>query len=77
MAWMFDTLQYTKGAELVGIPRTHAEYQAEQMSKLLDESLVNKHDLVDLETRLVIKFGGMMVVFASIMISVLGYIIRH
>lgn len=42
---MFDTLQYTKGAEKVGIRREHAEYQAEQLLKLVNDELATKKDI--------------------------------
>lgn len=45
MTAVFDTLQYTKGAELIGMPRSHAEYQASAIAKLVDHQLVNKSHL--------------------------------
>ena len=42
---IFDTLKYTKGAEKVGIPREHAEYQAQEIAKLITDELVTKSDL--------------------------------
>ena len=34
MSTLFDTLEYTKGAEQVGIVREHAEYQAKEIAKI-------------------------------------------
>ena len=46
-ARIFDTLEYTKGAEKVGIPREQAEYQAQEIAKLLTNELITKSDLVN------------------------------
>jgi hypothetical protein len=77
MSQIFDTLEYTKGAEAVGIKREHAEYQAQQLGKLVDNELVTKSylhtELKDLENRMLIKLGGIMVVG----ITLLGFILKH
>lgn len=41
----FDTLEYTKGAEAVGIKREHAEYQATKMAKMIDNNFAMKNDI--------------------------------
>lgn len=49
----FDTLQYVKQAKEIGIPETHAEFQAEQLNKIInvfDEDAITKKDLKHLET---------------------------
>jgi hypothetical protein len=48
----FDTLDYTKGAEAIGIKREHAEYQARAMAKMINDTLVTKNDLHLVETSL-------------------------
>jgi hypothetical protein len=77
MSQIFDTLEYTKGAEAVGIKREHAEYQAQQLGKLVDNELVTKSylhtELKDLENRMLIKLVGIMVVG----ITLLGFILKH
>ena len=45
----FDTLQYVKDAETVGIKREHAEYQAQQLSKIIDSQIVTKQNMASLE----------------------------
>jgi len=88
MSAIFDTLQYTKGAVLVGIPREQAEYQAEQIAKMVDYQLVTKADIIwleksiqqkieDIQNKLIIKLGGMLIVCSGVVISILGFIIRH
>jgi hypothetical protein len=74
---VFDTLDYTKGAEAVGIKREHAEYQAKQLSKLIDDSLATKNDLKDLEMRLIVRLGGLMIICSGMVISGLGFILKH
>ena len=73
MSIIFDTLDYTKGAEKVGIKREHAEFQAKEMAKLVKETLATKSDLKDLEYRLIIKLGGIMITG----MTVLGFILKH
>jgi hypothetical protein len=81
MSSLFDTLEYTQGAEKVGIKREHAEYQARQLAKLVDEQLVDKSHLdiklKELEMRIVIKVGAMMVVQSGLLLTVLGFLIKH
>jgi hypothetical protein len=48
----FDTLDYTKGAEEIGIKREHAEYQARQFAKIINENLATKSDLEKVGTSL-------------------------
>lgn len=52
MAAIFDTLQYTKRAKLVGIPDEHAEFQALEIASLINDKLVTKADLKEMEIRL-------------------------
>jgi diacylglycerol kinase family enzyme len=73
MSGIFDSLDYTKGAEAIGIKREHAEYQAQQMAKLIDNSLATKVDLLQLEQRLLIKLGSLMIAG----IGILGFILKH
>lgn len=81
---IFDTLQYTKGAEEVGIKREHAEYQAQQLSKFLDYNVVTKADfewlnksidekLLNMQNAIVIRLGSLVVVG----IAVLGFILKY
>jgi hypothetical protein len=76
MSEAFNTLEYTKGAIKVGIPREQAEYQAEQLSVLIYDKLVTKRDLKELELNLFIKLGGLVVICSSLVVGVLGFIIK-
>lgn len=84
MSTVFDTLQYTKGAEQVGIKREHAEYQAQQLVKFLDYNVVTKADFTWLEksfdeklkntkNEMILKLGSLMLVG----MTVLGFILKH
>lgn len=84
MSQIFDTLEYTNGAEAVGIKREHAEYQAKQLSKIanhIENDLVTKSylskELLMMEQRLVIKMGMMMFVIGGLIISILTFIIKN
>jgi hypothetical protein len=80
MSAIFDTLEYAKKAEAVGISREHAEFQAHQMAKLVDEQLVTKSfltmELKSLEITMIkwmigIAFAqaGLILAIVKIMIS--------
>lgn len=62
----FDTLAYTKRLKGAGVPEKQAEIQAEAMAELVNDRLVTKEDLErslkELEYRLIIRLGGMIVV---------------
>jgi hypothetical protein len=45
MSYVFDTLQYSKRALLAGYTEKQAEFQAEELSILLKDSIVTKTDL--------------------------------
>lgn len=81
MSTMFDTLQYTKGAELVGMPRAHAEYQAQQLGKLANEGLATKKDLEEMRVKIIdqlsIRVGYMMVGVVTIIVALLGFVIKN
>lgn len=84
MSVAFDTLNYTKGAEAVGIKREHAEYQAQQLANIaniIDQDLVTKSfldiKLRELELRMIIKVGAMMVIQSGLIITIIGLLLRH
>ena len=74
----FDTLAYAKRLKEAGVPERQAEVQAEAMADLVEERLVTKRDLKDseerisnrmseLEYRLTVRLGSMIVVAVSIL----------
>lgn len=62
----FDTHAYIKKLKAVGMPEEQAEVQAQALADLVTDRLVTKDDLErslkELEYRLVIRLGGMIVV---------------
>ncbi len=84
MSQVFDALEYTNGAEAVGIKREHAEYQAKQISRIanhLEIDLVTRDylskELLMMEQRLIIKMGMMMFVMGGLMVSILTFMLKH
>lgn len=84
MSHIFDALEYTNGAEAVGIKREHAEYQAKQISRItnhLEIDLVTRDylskELLMMEQRLIIKMGMMMFVMGGLMVSILTFMLKN
>ena len=62
----FDTLAYAKKLKAAGFTEQQAEVQAEAMAELVNEQLATKRDLKELEMRLVLRLGGIMVAGISV-----------
>lgn len=62
----FDTLAYAKKLKEAGFTDQQAEIQAEAMAELVNEQLATKRDLRELEMRLVIRLGSMMVMAIAV-----------
>ena len=74
----FDTLAYANKLKQAGVPDRQAEVQAEAMAELVEERLATKRDLSELEERIVnrmneleyrltVRLGSMLVVAVSIL----------
>lgn len=74
----FDTLAYASKLKQAGVPDRQAEVQAEAMAELVEERLATKRDLSELEERLAnrmneleyrltVRLGSMLVVAVSIL----------
>ena len=57
----FDTLQYANRLKAVGVPEKQAEVQAEMMAEIIEDKLATKKDLKELELRMILKLGGLMI----------------
>lgn len=79
----FDTLEYTKGAEAIGIKREHAEYTAKKIAYIVkdinDASLTKSYfeekltsELQSLKQELTIRLGGIVMTC----IGILGFILH-
>ena len=69
----FDTLKYSKRLKEAGVPDKQAEAEAEALAEVLEVNLKDlatkedlRRDLCELEQRMVIKLGGMMMASIAI-----------
>ncbi len=58
----FDTLAYAKRLKAAGFNEEQTEALASAQAELIEERLATKQDLKELEYRLIIRLGGMMVI---------------
>lgn len=77
----FDTLKFANKLKAAGLPPDQAEAQAEALAEVIElniQDLVTKEDLIvslkDLEQRLIIKLGGMMVVAVGVIVALVKFI---
>jgi len=47
---IFDTLQFTKKAKAAGFTEVQAEFQAEEIARIIDNNLATKSDIQKLES---------------------------
>ena len=59
-AVVFDTHAFVKRLTQVGMPEEQAEVLAHSQATLINEKLATKRDLKDLELRLTLRLGSMM-----------------
>ncbi len=59
---VFDTHAFVKEMAEAGMPEKQAEVLARSQATLINERLATKQDLKELELRLTIRLGSMMVV---------------
>ena len=62
----FDTLSFSKKLIKAGFTSQQAEVQAEAIAELINDQLVTKKDLKELELNLTLKLGGMLSVSIAI-----------
>lgn len=79
MSQIFDTLKYTKRAMAAGIPQEAAEFHAEELATVMNDSLVTKehlrHELLGLENRLTLKIVGIVSVLLTVC-QVIGHFFK-
>ena len=63
---VFDTHAFVKELTQAGMPEEQAEVLARSQAMLIDEKLATKQDLKELELRLTIRLGSMMVVAVGV-----------
>ncbi len=62
----FDTHAFVKELTGAGMPEEQAEVLARSQAALIDEKLATKQDLKELELRLTIRLGSMVVVAVGV-----------
>lgn len=63
---VFDTYAFVKELTQAGMPEEQAEVLARSQAMLINEKLATKQDLKELELRLTIRLGSMMVVAVGV-----------
>ena len=58
---VFNTYSFVKRLTEVGMPAEQAEVLADSYATLIDENLATKRDLKELELRLTLRLGSMVV----------------
>lgn len=71
MTLTFDTLAYANKLKAVGVPEKQAEVHAEAIAELIVDHLATKQDLKELELRMVIKLGGMIIGSMTLLVVLL------
>jgi len=61
-----DTFAYDDKLKVASFTNEQAEVQAEVLAEHIDKRLAKKQDLKELEYRLIIRLGGMMVIAIGI-----------
>ena len=74
MGMPFDTLKLARRLESAGFPAQQAGDMAEAIAEAVSQ-LATKADLRDLEQRMTIKFGGMIVVAVGVILA--GFKLIH
>ncbi len=64
---VFDSLEYTKKLESVGVPPAQAAVHAEVMMHLIEEKLATKQDLEMLMYKLTVRFGSMLIAAVTVL----------
>ncbi len=72
----FDTLAYAKKMQAVGFTTEQAEVQAEAISDLINDQLTTKQDLHELELRLTVKVGAMLIALAMLLFAGLPILLK-
>jgi hypothetical protein len=67
----FDTLKLARRLEAAGFPAQQAGDMVEAIAEVVSQ-LATKPDLRDLEQRMTIKFGGMIIVATGLILAALG-----
>ncbi len=72
----FDTLSYFERLKDAGMPEAQAKVQADALRELVESSLASKRDLRELELRLTIRLGGIVVACTALLLALLPLILK-
>ncbi len=67
MEAVFDTLKYFDKLKAAGFTEEQAKVHAETLRELVDSTLATKRDLKELELRLIIRLGGIVITCTTIL----------
>ena len=80
---MFNTLQYARKLEAVGISREHAEAHIQIIAEIIEGDMATKSDirelenkLVQLEYRLVVKLGAIVVTATTLAVALTSWLMK-
>jgi len=86
-ATTFNALTYFEELKAAGVPEQQAKVEADALFKIIDEKLATKKDITELRTelkrdikeleyKLTIRLGGMIVASSITIISILGFLMK-
>ena len=75
-ATTFDTLKFSQKLESAGFTHEQAIGASAALAETFTDSVATKHDLKELELRLTIRLGGMIIVAAGVVITGVGILIK-
>ena len=73
---MFNTLQYAKKLEAVGLSREQAEAHIQIIAEIIEGDVATKQDLKELEYRLVIKLSAILGAIVTLAIAATSAVIK-
>ena len=80
-ATTFNAITYANKLKEAGMLEKVANVQAEEMSNYINNDLVTKaflaKELKELELQILLKVGAMMVVQSGLILTVLGFLLKH
>jgi hypothetical protein len=69
----FDTLKFVEKLEAGGFTHEQAKAAAEAFAEATSQELATKSDLRELELRMTVKLGGLMVVATGVILAAIRY----
>lgn len=73
MSVAFDTLKFVEKLEAGGFTHEQAKAAAEAFAEATSQELATKSDLRELELRMTVKLGGLMVVATGVILAAIRY----